>query len=1072
MVLGTTHHVHKDEQTVTNDEGKRVPKQSTSESTDADHRSFADKLRHPFPELRDKLKDTHLYDAKVGAIHLKHRVGKFQNLFNQNHRHDEEHEQATDRKRTAIAEGHRFQSFAPERSGNRIKWYIDGRDYFHAVSVALERAKETIYIEDWWLSPELFLRRPPYFTQEWRLDQVLKRAAERGVKIYVIVYKEVEAAISCNSAHTKHALEALCPKGSPGYGNIAIMRHPDHNVFENAGDMTFYWAHHEKFIVIDYDLAFIGGLDLCFGRWDSRQHPLSDAHPAGVQNEVFPGQDFNNNRIMDFQSVQDWKTNELSKAEFGRMPWHDVAMGVIGPCIYDIAEHFVLRWNFCKRDKYKRDERYDWLTLTGRTGDDEDLVGVQRPKHPVGEYILHPLSALSGKAGNPHTHHSTQGNIPVTMPDGSTAAGADQFDPESEGDEFHDARESVDEHGYTREQHRHGHGLEKELRERGIHRPHLHTDKSSPDLPPDAKTDDASDPVGSKQENDHMTGNNPSKEGIVSASGGMAAKRAGYSSNVVDSEGRTDQLQSHGTVHAQLVRSSADWSSGILTEQSIQNAYCQVIREAKHFVYIENQFFITATGEKQAPVHNQIGGAIADACIRAGKEGRKFRVIIVIPAIPGFAGDLRDDAAAGTRAMMDYQYKSIHRGEESIFGKIKAAGVDPTEHMFVFNLRSYDRINKTPGLQKQEEESGVKYQEVQRAQAEEIMSSGVHGVAGDSSSSEGEADDSGDEEKERMVDRKRKFEAKRAKAGQGDHQQTDNAGSKGMGKDSNTESVDSIAKDAMLGERKVSEEPWPGRGHGRQDGDGDTKAEEEREKEKENFVQEELYIHDKVRLCPHTHAKNPSTNNTPQLLIVDDRIVICGSSNINDRSQLGFHDSELSIVMEDTLPLQSLMDGQSYTAGHHAATLRRMLWREHLGLLPAQSLDAGDDVNAQPPGDGDNDWMHGDEHDEFVADPMSDKLWEMWTGQATTNTKVFRHLFHADPDDNVKTFEDYDKFLGAKGSRKAGHLFDMFQPVDVVRQELDKIKGHLVWMPLDFLCEAEMAETGLQVNSYTESIYT
>lgn len=65
------------------------------------------------------------------------------------------------------------------------------------------------------------------------------------------------------------------------------MRHPDHNVFENAGDMTFYWAHHEKFIVIDYDMAFIGGLDLCFGRWDSRQHPLADAHPAGVQNEVF-----------------------------------------------------------------------------------------------------------------------------------------------------------------------------------------------------------------------------------------------------------------------------------------------------------------------------------------------------------------------------------------------------------------------------------------------------------------------------------------------------------------------------------------------------------------------------------------------------------------------------------------------------------------------------------------------------------------------------------------------------------------------------------------------------------------
>ena len=496
----------------------------------------------------------------------------------QQSRHDEEHEQATDRKRTAISEGHRFNSFAPERPGNKVKWYVDGRDYFWAVSVALERAKETIYIEDWWLSPELFLRRPAYFHQEWRLDQIIKRAAERGVKIYVIVYKEVSQALTCNSAHTKYALRDLCPEGSKGHGNIHVIRHPDHNVFENAGDMTFYWAHHEKFIVIDYDLAFIGGLDLCYGRWDVRQHLLADVHPDGVQNEIFPGQDFNNNRIMDFHTVEDWDQNELDKVDYGRMPWHDVAMGVIGDCVYDIAEHFVLRWNFIKRDKYKRDEKADWLVLEGRTGDDEDLVAVQRPKHPVGEYIQHPLTPLSSK------------------------------------------------------------------------------------------------PRGQQ-----------------------------------------------GTAHAQIVRSSDDWSSGILLEHSIQNAYREVIEKAQHYVYIENQFFITSTGDQQAPVHNLIGRAIVDAVVRAAKEGRKFRVILVIPAIPGFAGDLREDAAIGTRAIMDYQYKSINRGEHSIMGQIAKAGYDPHQYIFVFNLRAYDRINKTPGLIEQEKRSGIKYKDLQRAEAEEIM---------------------------------------------------------------------------------------------------------------------------------------------------------------------------------------------------------------------------------------------------------------------------------------------------------------------------------------------------------------
>lgn len=131
--------------------------------------------------------DTKLHDIKAQASHLKHKIGKLENLFNPNHRHDEAHEQEVDIKRTAIAESHRFQSFAPERDGNKVKWYVDGSDYMWAVSVALDRAKETIYIADWWLSPELFLRRPPNLNQEWRLDHVLKKDAPRLVFRFMLL---------------------------------------------------------------------------------------------------------------------------------------------------------------------------------------------------------------------------------------------------------------------------------------------------------------------------------------------------------------------------------------------------------------------------------------------------------------------------------------------------------------------------------------------------------------------------------------------------------------------------------------------------------------------------------------------------------------------------------------------------------------------------------------------------------------------------------------------------------------------------------------------------------------------
>ncbi|KAJ7610381.1 hypothetical protein FB45DRAFT_332911 [Roridomyces roridus] len=45
-------------------------------------------------------------------------------------------------------------------------------------------------------------------------------------------------------------------------------------------------------------------------------------------------------------------------------------------------------------------------------------------------------------------------------------------------------------------------------------------------------------------------------------------------------------------MRVEVVRSVSDWSHGVLTEHSIpsQNAYRQLIREAEHFIYIENQF--------------------------------------------------------------------------------------------------------------------------------------------------------------------------------------------------------------------------------------------------------------------------------------------------------------------------------------------------------------------------------------------------------------------------------------------------------------------------------------------------
>lgn len=84
-------------------------------------------------------------------------------------------------------------------------------------------------------------------------------------------------------------------------------------------DVILYWAHHEKLCLIDGRVAFMGGLDMCFGRWDTNQHELSDLHPSDVSQTLFPGQDYSNSRVLDFQDVVHWENNQLDRKTMSRM---------------------------------------------------------------------------------------------------------------------------------------------------------------------------------------------------------------------------------------------------------------------------------------------------------------------------------------------------------------------------------------------------------------------------------------------------------------------------------------------------------------------------------------------------------------------------------------------------------------------------------------------------------------------------------------------------------------------------------------------------------------------------------
>ncbi|CAF4977369.1 unnamed protein product, partial [Rotaria sp. Silwood1] len=47
-------------------------------------------------------------------------------------------------------------------------------------------------------------------------------------------------------------------------GLLMVIRHPGHN----TKDCVLLWSYHEKIVIIHQKTTFIGGIDICYGRWD------------------------------------------------------------------------------------------------------------------------------------------------------------------------------------------------------------------------------------------------------------------------------------------------------------------------------------------------------------------------------------------------------------------------------------------------------------------------------------------------------------------------------------------------------------------------------------------------------------------------------------------------------------------------------------------------------------------------------------------------------------------------------------------------------------------------------------
>lgn len=136
--------------------------------------------------------------------------------------------------------------------------------------------------------------------------------------------------VNNDSEYVQTYLESL-------HDNIKVYRHPN-------GAIPLLWSHHEKMVVIDQEIGFMGGLDICYGRWDNGNHLLKDP------GNLWDGADYNNYRTKDISQPRNYKESNLNKNFQVRMPWHDIALQFRGDIVLDLLRHFVQYWYFVKSE--------------------------------------------------------------------------------------------------------------------------------------------------------------------------------------------------------------------------------------------------------------------------------------------------------------------------------------------------------------------------------------------------------------------------------------------------------------------------------------------------------------------------------------------------------------------------------------------------------------------------------------------------------------------------------------------------------------------------------------------------
>ena len=177
----------------------------------------------------------------------------------------------------------------PPRTGGALEVLVDGGQALPRIAEALTGARSHVDVVGWHLTPDFGLTRDDRAS---RLRDLLGDLAER-VEVRVLLWAGAPLrAFTPARAAVRRVREELI-RGTGVRCALDSHERPMH-------------CHHEKLVIVDGEVAFVGGIDLTSlggDRFDTNDHPMR-----------------------------------------GRLGWHDASGRVRGPAVADVAAHFAARW--------------------------------------------------------------------------------------------------------------------------------------------------------------------------------------------------------------------------------------------------------------------------------------------------------------------------------------------------------------------------------------------------------------------------------------------------------------------------------------------------------------------------------------------------------------------------------------------------------------------------------------------------------------------------------------------------------------------------------------------------------